>query len=167
MKIYFCKDINNSRCTIATEGGLAKVVEDGFDLYADNIIDTLKKYYASADLNDFNSIYSDTLVEWSIAQNDFEDVVFLYDDGAEDIDTRKFFVVDETIGGDSDERTFDSLVDANAYAEKLWDHLTAWEKGKRRIYAAWVTPEMLTEEGDWNSYHSMDFNKNCFDSNNL
>lgn len=78
---------------------------------------------------------------------------------------KKYFVVDEAIhSGDTFTKRFDTLEAANKEADMQWYHLTDSEKRKRHIFAAWVTPDMLTDVDDWNSYHSMGFDTNCFDS---
>lgn len=78
---------------------------------------------------------------------------------------RKYFVVDEAIhSGDTFTKRFDTLEAANKEADMQWYHLTDSEKRKRHIFVAWVTPDMLTDVDDWDSYHSMDFDASCFDS---
>lgn len=80
----------------------------------------------------------------------------------------KYFVVDEAIrGGDTFIDMFDSLEEANKAAEHDWNHLTSGEQRKRHIFVAWVTPDMLTDEDDWDSWHSLDFDDRCFDSANF
>lgn len=85
---------------------------------------------------------------------------------------KKYLAINEPKRGYGDifEKVFDTLENANSYAEKDWNHLTYHEKKERHIYVAWVTEEYLNDYAfeenqiDWCAYHSLDYDNNCFDS---
>lgn len=84
---------------------------------------------------------------------------------------RKYMVVDEVKDGCGDQfvEVYDDLDAANIAAENVWAHLTDTEKKNRHIYVGWVerddTYVSEPEEDNWfYSWHSMDWNGYCFDS---
>ena len=90
---------------------------------------------------------------------------------------RKYLVINEYNGGDTEVYVFDSLEAANKEADRLWDHLTDREKRKEHIFVAHVedTKQFLDdyawdeEEGtvDFRCYHSCDWDEGYFNSETI
>ena len=86
----------------------------------------------------------------------------------------KYIVIDERNGGfgDSFERYFDTVDEANQYAVDSWGYLTAIEKQKRHIFAAVIREEDLAEyakdeetgEIDWREWVNCHTTPQLFDS---
>ena len=88
----------------------------------------------------------------------------------------RYIVVDEPVGNTGDEwqRVFLSLDDANADAARQWERLTSFERKKRHIYVAIVTPPdqydwAVDGDGnvDWCAWHQCDLPAGAFDSSKI
>ena len=85
---------------------------------------------------------------------------------------KKYIVIETNKHGDEWVSVFDTLEEANEYAKKAWEHLSAHDKKEQSVIVGIVSENDLTEwavdeesgEIDWTSYAQYDYNKECFDS---
>lgn len=84
---------------------------------------------------------------------------------------RKYIAVKET-KWDSTGWFYNDMKSANECAEDVWAHLTDSERKRTRVYVGWIerSSEYVLEadEDDWvDSWHSLDSNNECFDSDKV